>query len=103
MNGQQIPPQNITIQPTHDFRDYYANSVNVRVTLWDFSLAFGLIEQNGPESVTLRQFAGVYISPQQAKALHQVLGQNIESYEKNFGPITIAQIPQPGMPAGKPQ
>jgi hypothetical protein len=102
MNGTSDAPQKIDFQSTHDYREDYANSVNLRVTLWDFALAFGRIDQTGPQSLTIKQFTSIYISPQQAKALHQVLGQNLDSYEKNFGPITIAQIAQPGI-AGKPQ
>jgi len=36
---------------------------------------------------------GVYLSPQQAKALWNILGQNLAQYEQTFG--TLALEPQP--------
>ena len=100
---EQIPPQKLTFQNTHDFREQYANSINLRGTLWDFAFTFGLIEATAPDAVTVKAFQTIYVSPQQAKALHQVLGQNIENYEKSFGPIVIAPVNQMPMGTGKPQ
>ncbi|MCZ6750506.1 MAG: DUF3467 domain-containing protein [Acidobacteria bacterium] len=34
-------------------------------------------------------FQGVYLSPQQAKALLNILGQNVSSYERTFGEIKL--------------
>ena len=42
-------------------------------------------------------FQGIYISPQQAKALHAILSQNLGQYEAAFGPISL-EAPQPGQP-----
>ena len=72
-----------------DFRENYANSVQMRVNLWDFYLEFGLVNQNSPEAVNIETFQGIYLSPQQAKALLNVLQQNVTQYEGAFGEIKL--------------
>jgi hypothetical protein len=88
MNPQQPQPK-IQLSNTGDFRENYANSVQVRVSLWDFYLLFGTINQSTPEAVTIQNFQGIYLSPQQAKALANVLSQNITQYESTFGEIKL--------------
>lgn len=72
-----------------DYREHYANSVQMRVSLWDFFLSFGLMNQTAPDTVTIESFQGIYVSPQQAKALFNVLQQNILQYESTFGEIKL--------------
>jgi len=74
---------------TTDYRESYANSVQIRVNLWDFFLMFGTVNQTSPDNVLIHNFQGVYISPQQAKALLNVLTQNITQYEATFGEIKL--------------
>ena len=81
-------PPRIVLHKTADYRETYANSVQIRVNLWDFFLMFGNINQQA-ESVQIANFQGVYISPQQAKALLNVLQQNIGQYEAAFGEIRL--------------
>ena len=50
------------------YREIYSNSVQVRVTVWDFLLVFGLVHQETAEQVDVKNALGVYLSPQQAKA-----------------------------------
>ena len=88
MNPQQ-PPTKIQISNTSDYRETYANSVQVRVSLWDFFLSFGIINQSTPDSVNIQNFQGLYLSPQQAKALVNVLQQNVSQYEATFGEIKL--------------
>ena len=83
------PQPKITLDKSADYRESYANSVQVRVNLWDFFLMFGMIEQSTPDAVLLRNFQGIYVSPQQAKALANVLNQNIQQYEAAFGEIKL--------------
>ena len=83
---------------TEDYRDGYANSVQVRMSVWDFFLVFGTMTQDSPEEVQVNNFQGVYLSPQQAKALWNVLGHNLAQYEQTFGSITLEQLPQSGGP-----
>jgi len=90
-------PQSAKIQlsNTPDYREHYANSVQVRVSLWDFFLSFGTINQTSPEAVNILNFEGIFLSPQQAKALANVLNQNVSQYESAFGEIRL-EPKQPG-------
>src|SRR5262249_11495317 len=85
-----IPPQpNIRLVNTPDYRDSYANSVQVRVSVWDFFLIFGRLQPQTPEQVEVQNFQGIYLSPQQAKALLTILQQNVVQYEQAFGEIKL--------------
>jgi len=95
----QIPQQpEVKLTSTNDYRDSYANSVQVRVNVWDFFLVFATLKQQTPTEVEVENFQGVYISPQQAKALLAILGQNVAQYEQAFGEIKL----DPKMAAGGP-
>ena len=85
----QPPATRITLNRTPDYRDGYANSVQVRLSIWDFHLVFGTIEPQSPDEIKLDNFQGIYLSPQQTKALSNVLAQNIAQYEQTFGPISL--------------
>ncbi len=52
---------NIKLSATDDYRDGYANSVQVRMSVWDFFLVFGTMSQDSPEEVQLRNFQVVYL------------------------------------------
>src|ERR1700676_1749588 len=78
-----------------DYCADYANSCPVRVSLWDFFLLFGTMNQSAPDAVTIHNFEGIYLSPQQAKALANVLNQNVSQYESTFGEIKL-EPKQPG-------
>jgi hypothetical protein len=85
-----IPGQpSIQVSSTNDYRENYANSVQVRVNVWDFFLVFGTLQQQSETQVEVRNFQGIYLSPQQAKALAAILQQNISGYESTFGEIKL--------------
>ena len=87
----------ITLVNAPEYREHYANSVQLRTSLWDIFLMFGTVNQTSPEAVTINNFQGVYLSPQQAKMLMNVLVQNVQQYEATFGEIKLeAQQQQPG-------
>jgi hypothetical protein len=89
----------LNLSTTPDYRDGYANSVQVRMSVWDFLLVFGTMSQDSPDELTVKNFQGIYLSPQQAKALVNVLGHNLAQYEQTFGPIALdQQLPQAGGP-----
>ena len=89
----------IQLTNTNDYRENYANSVQVRVNVWDFFLVFGTLQQQDEAKVEVSNFQGVYLSPQQAKALYTILQQNLANYESTFGEIKL----DPRMkPAGGP-
>ena len=83
----QQPQLNVAQAP--DYRESYANSVQVRVSVWDFQLVFGLALSASPDQVTIRNHQAIFLSPQQAKALWNVLGQNLAQYEQAFGALNL--------------
>lgn len=89
-------PPKIKLHNAPDFREGYANSVQINVTVWDFLLTFGRLQQQTPELVEILNFQNIYVSPQQAKALFMILRQNVESYEKAFGEIKLDPQMVPG-------
>jgi hypothetical protein len=85
-----VPAQpNVKLINSPDYREAYANSVQMRVNVWDFFLAFGTLQQQSETQVEIRNFQGVYLSPQQAKALLGLLQQNVAGYETAFGEIKL--------------
>ena len=79
----------IQLTNTSDYRENYANSVQVRVNVWDFFLVFGTLQQQTEAQVEVKNFQGIYLSPQQAKALMSILQQNVAGYESAFGEIKL--------------
>lgn len=89
MNPPNQPPTKVNVVAAPDYREAYANSVQVRVNLWDFLLTFGTIHQTAADNVNIQNFQGIYLSPQQAKALANLLNQNLSQYEAAFGAIRL--------------
>ncbi len=87
MNTPNQP--NVKFVQTPDYRETYSNSVQIRVNVWDFFLVFGTMQQSSETQVELRNFQGIYLSPQQAKALMALLQQNVSNYEAAFGEIKL--------------
>ena len=87
MNTTNQP--NVKFVQTPDYREAYSNSVQIRVNVWDFFLVFGTMQQSSETQVELRNFQGIYLSPQQAKALMALLQQNVQNYESAFGEIKL--------------
>ncbi len=85
-----MPTQpNVKLVNRPDYRETYANSVQVRVNVWDFFLNFGTMQPTSETQVEIHNFQGIYLSPQQAKALSAVLNQNVSNYESAFGEIKL--------------
>ncbi|GAC1659678.1 MAG: hypothetical protein NVS9B15_22740 [Acidobacteriaceae bacterium] len=77
------------LNQTEDYRERYANSVQVRVSVWDFCIYFGLLKQQTESAVEVENHASINLSPQQAKALYKILEQNVVNYEQAFGEIKL--------------
>ena len=92
------PQPKIQLSQTPEYREIYSNSVQVRVSVWDFLLVFGLVHQEAPEQVNVNNALGVYLSPQQAKALLGLLQQNVSGYESAFGEIKLDPRMNPAGP-----
>jgi len=85
-----MPSQpNVKLVNAPDYRENYTNSVQVRVNVWDFFLVFGTLHQQTESEVEVRNFQGIYLSPQQAKALLSILQHNVSGYENTFGEIKL--------------
>ena len=94
-----LPPQpQVKLTNSPDYRESYANSVQMRVNFWDFFLAFGTLQQQSESQVEIKNFQGIYLSPQQAKALLGLLQQNVTGYESAFGEIKLDPRMTPGGP-----
>ena len=88
----------VSMSKAEHYRDSYANSVQVRMSVWDFFLVFGTMHQPSPEQVNIENFQGIYLSPQQAKALSNVLNHNLAQYEQTFGKLALE--PHVQLPSG---
>jgi hypothetical protein len=97
--SQDTSQPNVVLERTPDYREGYANSVQVQKSVWDFRLSFGTAYQETAETITINAFQTIYLSPQQAKALCNVLEQNLLQYEHTFGAIVLEPRP-PVMPQG---
>ena len=86
---QPAEPQTVTVTKAGDYRNSYANSVQVRMSVWDFYLVFGTMRRDTPDEVQIENFQGIYLSPQQAKALRNLLAYNLAQYEQTFGALTL--------------
>jgi len=96
MNNPTQP--NLRLTNDASYRENYANSVQMRVNIWDFFLVFGTLQQQSEMQVEIRNFQGIYLSPQQAKALLGLLQQNVAGYEAAFGEIKLDPRATPGGP-----
>jgi flagellar protein FlaG len=85
------PPQQpqMNLVQTPDYRESYANSVQIRVSVWDFQLIFGRASSEAPDQITIHNNNAIFLSPQQAKALWNMLGQNVAQYEHAFGALNL--------------
>jgi hypothetical protein len=92
------PQPNVKVTVAADYRESYANSVQMRVNVWDFFLVFGTLQQQSESNVEIKNFEGIYLSPQQAKALLGLLQQNVAGYETAFGEIKLDPRVGPGGP-----
>src|SRR5256885_15520710 len=82
MNNPTQP--NVKLSNDANYRENYANSVQMRVNIWDFFLVFGTLQQQSETQVEIKNFQGIYLSPQQAKALLGLLQQNVGGEESGF-------------------
>jgi len=74
--------------PAANYRQAYANNVSIRATNWDFLLEFGkIISVSEDGQLNVENEVGIFLSPQQTKALVTALTQTVGQYEKQFGEI----------------
>jgi lambda repressor-like predicted transcriptional regulator len=79
------------------FSKIYANSVNLDMTPWDFSLIFGELKKSG-NTMIIEQNISIVMSPQHTKALANVLVTQVKEYERLIGEIKLPPQPQAQVP-----
>lgn len=89
MSDPKTTEPTLRVTQSDDYNDVYANSVQIRMSVWDFQLVFGTMQSNNPDEVTFLTKQGIFLSPQQAKALFNILGQNLAQYEGTFGELKL--------------
>ena len=57
MNNPMQP--NVKLTNDSSYRENYANSVQMRVNIWDFFLIFGTLQQQTETQVEIRNFQGI--------------------------------------------
>ncbi len=75
----------VNLEQTPDFRESYANSVQVRVSVWDFQLVFGLASSESPEQVNIRNHDAIFLSPQQARRCGTCWGRILRNMSRPSG------------------
>ena len=89
-------PSQPKIQIPENVSEFYAKSLNIGTTAWDFMLFFGSIAL--PDTITgdrqpirgqIRVDAVIRMSPQHAKASAKALQDVVKQYEERFGEIRI--------------
>ncbi|MHB8736042.1 MAG: DUF3467 domain-containing protein [Terriglobales bacterium] len=95
MSNPSQPRIQVVLRP--EYREQYANSVQIRPSTWDFFLQFGLMEQKVADELEIHMFQGIYLSPQQAKAVVNLLQSHVANYEKTFGEIQLTPRSESGV------
>lgn len=70
---------------------YYANSVDILMSVYDFVLTIGQMRASGDDTVVVEQQARIIMSPQHLKAFARLLVQKVEEYETEVG--IIPEVP----------
>lgn len=71
---------------------FYANSFTIKLSVYDFLLSFGEVEDVVDGELFIKKKVDIVMSPQHAKAMAGVLIKNVEMYEETFGPLSIAEL-----------
>jgi hypothetical protein len=67
----------------------YSNNVAFSTNAFDFSLVFGEMTDITPGKLRIEQKVRIVMTPIHARLLLQVLQQQVDSYESQFGPINV--------------
>lgn len=87
--------RNVSRSPT--FVSIYANDIQIHTSPWDLRIVLGEIAdtvEGDPPSINVNQLGEVRVSPQLAKRLVQVISEQVQQYERLFGPIPDVAAPQ---------
>jgi hypothetical protein len=90
MSEQQAEPQLQIKADEKELLGQYANLVLIHHTGEEFTLNFIYVFPNLPQG---KLVSSIIVSPAHAKRLMHALGENINRYEAQFGPIPEAPTP----------
>jgi hypothetical protein len=90
---QKTPQQQVQIKADEkELLGQYSNLVMIHNTPEEFILNFIYLFPTNPQG---KLVASIIVSPAHAKRLHAALGENIDRYEVQFGPIREKPMPVP--------
>lgn len=69
--------------------DIYTNTIRAAASLYEFIIILGLQTPGEGTELTTEEVGYVRMSPQQAMALHLLLGQHLEAYGEKFTEIFL--------------
>ncbi len=69
------------------YNELYTNSVDLKVSVYDFELVFGKVIAASDTRLEIEQKVSITMSPQHAKEFLRILQENVRNYELRFGPI----------------
>ena len=78
------------IAPTtrsEDHRNIYVDTSKIGLSPWDFRFTFGLLLEPSPAKSANEEQVTVIMSPQHAKTFLRILGDNLKTWEDEFGVI----------------
>jgi len=86
----------LNVAQTEDYRESYANSVQVRVSVWDFQLVSACLSES-PDQVTIRNHQAIFLSRSRRKHCGMCWA-DIAQYEQAFARSTWSR--KAGFPQG---
>lgn len=81
------------VRRSQGYRSFSSNTATLITADFDVRLVFGDICPDETGQLVNEQMASVMLSWEHAKALANVLEENIREHEENFGPLFLEQKP----------
>ena len=72
-------------KPRDEVPSFYANNTNLSVSAYDFKITFGQVIEADDKGMLVDPKAIIFLSPQHAKAVSNLLVDQIKAYEKRTG------------------
>jgi hypothetical protein len=98
----QKPRRKREVIRSERFVSTYTNNVFSEVTAWDVRMRFGSIIKAAEELLTVEETVELVMSPQHAKSLYQLLGRQLQVYERLYGAIPWPTAAQDDLVEVKP-
>ncbi len=75
------------VQRSPDFKSIYANSSNVRLSMWDITIIFNKLVSSVDGGALTEEQVEVTCSPAHMKAVASALTAAVNIYEENYGKV----------------